>query len=87
MTDNEIVEKFRNILRNAISTKGIDEDEVDEDEVDEIIDEIIDEAYIQLGMTPETIIEQARQGEANGIDINQQMDILSKIIMKVKNGI
>ena len=83
MTDNEIVEKFRNILRNAISTKGIDEDEVDEDEVDEIIDE----AYIQLGMTPETIIEQARQGEANGIDINQQMNILSKIIMKVKNGI
>ena len=78
MTDNEIVEKFRNILRNAISTKGIDEDEVDE---------IIDEAYIQLGMTPETIIEQARQGEANGIDINQQMNILSKIIMKVKNGI
>ena len=78
MTDNEIVEKFRNILRNAISTKGIDEDEVDE---------IIDEAYIQLGMTPETIIEQAKQGEANGIDINQQMNILSKIIMKVKNGI
>ena len=78
MTDNEIVEKFRNILRNAISTKNIDEDEVDE---------IIDEAYIQLGMTPETIIEQAKQGEANGIDINQQMDILSKIIMKVKNGI
>ena len=78
MTDNEIVEKFRNILRNAISTKGIDEDEVDE---------IIDEAYIQLGMTPETIIEQARQGEANGIDINQQMNILSKIVMKVKNGI
>ncbi len=78
MTDNEIVEKFRNILRNAISTKDIDEDEVDE---------IIDEAYIQLGMTPETIIEQAKQGEANGIDINQQMDILSKIIMKVKNGI
>lgn len=78
MTDNEIVEKFRNILRNAISTKGIDEDEVDE---------IIDEAYIQLGITPETIIEQARQGEANGIDINQQMNILSKIIMKVKNGI
>ena len=78
MTDNEIVEKFRNILRNVISTKGIDEDEVDE---------IIDEAYIQLGMTPETIIEQARQGEANGIDINQQMNILSKIVMKVKNGI
>ena len=78
MTDNEIVEKFRNILRNAISTKGIDEDEVDE---------IIDEAYIQLGMTPETIIEQAKQGEANGIDINQQMNILSKIVMKVKNGI
>ena len=78
MTDNEIVEKFRNILRNAISTKNIDEDEVDE---------IIDEAYIQLGMTPETIIEQARQGEANGIDINQQMNILSKIVMKVKNGI
>lgn len=78
MTDNEIVEKFRNILRNAISTKDIDEDEVDE---------IIDEAYIQLGMTPETIIEQAKQGEANGIDINQQMNILSKIIMKVKNGI
>ena len=78
MTDNEIVEKFRNILRNVISTKDIDEDEVDE---------IIDEAYIQLGMTPETIIEQAKQGEANGIDINQQMDILSKIIMKVKNGI
>ena len=78
MTDNEIVEKFRNILRNVISTKDIDEDEVDE---------IIDEAYIQLGMTPETIIEQAKQGEANGIDINQQMNILSKIIMKVKNGI
>ena len=78
MTDDEIVEKFRNILRNAISKKNIDEDEVDE---------IIDEAYIQLGMTPETIIEQARQGEANGIDINQQMNILSKIIMKVKNGI
>lgn len=78
MTDNEIVEKFRNILRNAISTKDIDEDEVDE---------IIDEVYIQLGMTPETIIEQAKQGEANGIDINQQMNILSKIIMKVKNGI
>ena len=78
MTDDEIVEKFRNILRNVISTKDIDEDEVDE---------IIDEAYIQLGMTPETIIEQARQGEANGIDINQQMNILSKIIMKVKNGI
>ena len=82
MTDNEIVEKFRNILRNAISTKSIDEDE-DEDEVDEIINE----AYIQLGMTPETIIEQARQGEANGIDINQQMNIVSKIVMKVKNGI
>ena len=78
MTDNEIVEKFRNILRNAISTKDIDEDEVDE---------IIDEVYIQLGITPETIIEQAKQGEANGIDINQQMNILSKIIMKVKNGI
>ena len=78
MTDNEIVEKFRNILRNAISTKDIDEDEVDE---------IIDEVYIQLGMTPETIIEQAKQGEANGIDINQQMNILSKIIMNVKNGI
>ena len=78
MTDNEIVEKFRNILRNAISTKDIDEDEVDE---------IIDEVYIQSGMTPETIIEQAKQGEANGIDINQQMNILSKIIMKVKNGI
>ena len=78
MTDNEIVEKFRNILRNAISTKDIDEDEVDE---------IIDEAYIQLGMTPETIIEQAKQGEANGIDINQQINILNLLVMKAKNGI
>ena len=78
METNEINKKFRNVLRNAIRTDNMTEAE---------IEEIIDEAYAKLNLTPELIAEQARQGEANGIDINQQMKIANLLVMKVKHGI
>ena len=78
MESNEINKKFRNVLRNAIRTDNMTEAE---------IEEIIDEAYAELNLTPELIAEQARQGEANGIDINQQMNIANLLVMKVKHGI
>ena len=78
MENNEINKKFRNVLRNAIRTDNMTEAE---------IEEIIDEAYAKLNLTPELIAEQARQGEANGIDINQQMNIANLLVMKVKHGI
>lgn len=76
-----MADKFRNIIRNAIQTPDMDEDEIDE------IDEIIDEVYAQLNITPDTIAEQIKQGEANGISANQQINILNLLVMKAKNGI
>ena len=81
METNEMADKFRNIVRNAIQTPDMDEDEIDE------IDEIIDEVYAQLNITPDTIAEQIKQGEANGISANQQINILNLLVMKAKNGI
>lgn len=81
METNEMADKFRNIIRNAIQTPDMDEDEIDE------IDEIIDEVYAQLNITPDTIAEQIKQGEANGISANQQINILNLLVMKAKNGI
>ena len=78
METNEMADKFRNIIRNAIQTPDMDEDE---------IDEIIDEAYAQLNITPDTIAEQIKQGEANGISANQQINILNLLVMKANNGI
>lgn len=34
-----------------------------------------------------TIAEQIKQGEANGISANQQINILNLLVMKAKNGI
>ena len=78
MNNNELNEKFRNVLRNAIRTDDMTEDE---------IEEIIDEAYKQSNITPETIAEQIKQGEANGINVNQQINIAELLVMKVKHGI
>ena len=75
MTDEQIINKFRQALRGYIETNDVTPEE---------IEEIIDEALSQLNLTNERIVEQFRKGEANGISGNTQFNILNLLTMKVK---
>ena len=74
MTDDEIINKFRKVLRDYIAG-GLTPEE---------IEEIIDMAFSELDITNEHIVEQFRKGEANGISGTTQFDVLNIIAMKVK---
>ena len=75
MTDEQIINKFRQALKGYIETDDVTPEE---------IEEIIDEALSQLNLTNELIVEQFRKGEANGISGNTQFNILNLLTMKVK---
>lgn len=75
MTDDEIINKFRKILRGYIETDDLTPEE---------IEEIIDKAFSELDITNEYIVEQFRKGEANGIYGATQFDVLNILTMKVK---
>ena len=75
MTDEQIINKFRQALKGYIETDDVTSEE---------IEEIIDEALSQLNLTNELIVEQFRKGEANGISGNTQFNILNLLTMKVK---
>ena len=75
MTDEQIINKFRQALKGYIETDDVTSEE---------IEEIIDEALSQLNLTNELIVEQFRIGEANGISGNTQFNILNLLTMKVK---
>ena len=75
MTDEQIINKFRQAIKGYINTGDITPEE---------IEEIIDEALSQLNLTNELIVEQFRIGEANGISGNTQFNILNLLTMKVK---
>ena len=77
MTDNEIVTKFRQALRNCIDTDGLTPEE---------IEEIINEAYTQAGITDNGIVEQFRMGETNGISGETQFDILNLLTIKAQQN-
>ena len=74
MTDDEIINKFRKVLRDYIAG----------DLTPEEIEEIIDRAFSELDINDEHIVEQFRKGEANGISGTTQFDVLNILTMKVK---
>ena len=74
MTDDEIINKFRKVLRDYIAG----------DLSPEEIEEIIDKAFSELDITNEHIVEQFRKGETNGISGTTQFDVLNILTMKVK---
>ena len=71
MTDDEIINKFRKVIRDYIVSNLK-------------IEEMIDRAFSELDITNEHIIEQFRKGETNGISGTTQFDVLNILTMKVK---